>query len=400
MITLDQIVEAGNRLAPFLKPSPLVHSNHLSQRFGKDIFLKLENLQDTGSFKVRGALNHMLCLPKSIRGKGVVAASAGNHAQGVAWAAKQLDIPATVYMPRVASIAKLLATRSYGATVLQVGDTYDETVKAAKERILKDTASFVPAFNDPYVIAGQGTVGLEILEQLPEVDTVIVPAGGGGLLAGIALSIKSNRQHLQVLGVQAAQAPSIARSLERGQQLTATPKPTLADGIAVATPGELTFPIIQKHVDQVLTVDEKAIENAVITFLERKHLVVEGAGAAPLALLLEGKASIKGRRIALVVSGGNLDLQMMDRIIHRGSLSLGRRMRLRVLIPDMPGSLHQVTGMIARHGANVLQVYHYRLLPEQPLNVSQVDFELEIEGHKQAEEILNTLETAGVQIIR
>jgi len=199
MISHEDVTEARKRLAPYLKPSPLIHSNHLSHRFGKEIYLKLENLQDTGSFKIRGALNHMLCLPERVRRKGVVAASAGNHAQGVAWAAKQLNISATVFMPHFASIAKLLATCSYGAQVLQAGDTFDEAAKAAEERLSREEGAFIPAFNDPYVIAGQGTVGLEILEQLPEVDSVIVPAGGGGLIAGVALSLKSTRPDIEKL---------------------------------------------------------------------------------------------------------------------------------------------------------------------------------------------------------
>jgi threonine dehydratase len=303
-------------------------------------------------------------------------------------------------MPQFASIAKLLATQSYGADVIQTGETYDEAAEAAQQWIAGNDGNLIPAFNDPRVIAGQGTIGLEILEQNPETKSVIVPAGGGGLLAGIAISLKSSHPDIEIFGVQAEHSQGLVESLKRGAPTTSPPIATIADGIAVATPGRLTFQIIQQHVDHVAAVGESAIESAVITFLERKHIVVEGAGAVPLALLIEGKIRTKAQQLVLVVSGGNLDLQLMDRIIQRGSLRLGRRMRLRIVIPDRPGSLHQITGTIAAQGANILQVYHYRMVPDQPLNVSRVDFELEIRGHHHAEEIIRKIEVEGVRVLR
>jgi threonine dehydratase len=302
-------------------------------------------------------------------------------------------------MPRTASIAKLLATRSYGAHVIQEGETYDAAFSSAKKWRSRHGGILIPAFDDPMVIAGQGTIALELFEQLPALDSIVVPIGGGGLVAGIALAVKHLRPDVEIVGVQALQEPSMARSLESGRRLTVSPKPTLADGIAVATPGETPFPIIQRFVDTVVTVEENLIEQAIIMFLERKHLVVEGAGAAPLAALLGDKVKPRGDRVVLVVSGGNLDLQLMDRIIQRGTLALGRRMRLRILISDQPGSLQRVTALIADHGANILQVHHERLAPEYPVDVSKVEFDLEIHGHSQAEEIVADLDKSGVQVL-
>ncbi len=399
MVTMDRVMEAQRLLTPHLRPSPLIHSNHLSQRFGMEVFLKLESLQDTGSFKVRGALHRLLRLPGPLRDRGVAAASAGNHAQGVAWAARQTGTSATIFMPRSAPIAKLLATRSYGARVIQVGDTYDEAAQEARTWSDGHGSVLIPAFDDPDIIAGQGTIGLEILQQIPDVDSVIVPVGGGGLIAGIALAIKGSRPEVEVLGIQAGHAPAVVRSLEAGHRITSPPRPTLADGIAVASPGELPFSMIRRFVDGVFAVQEGTIETAVITFLERKHLVVEGAGATPLAALMEGVVRPRGRRVVLVISGGNLDLQWMDRIVERGTLALGRRMRIRVLLPDHPGSLARVTGLIAGLGANIFQVYHDRLSPEQPVHLTRVELDLEIQGHDHAQGILGALAEAGIEVM-
>jgi threonine dehydratase len=366
MVTRTDILEARALLNPYLRPSPMIRSNHLSARLGLEIFLKLESLRDTGSFKVRGALHRLLHLSCEERRRGVVAASAGNHAQGVAWAAGQLRVPATVFMPRLAPIAKLLATRAYGATVISQGDTYDDAAAQARRWIQERGGTLIPGFDDPRVIAGQGCVGLEILEQLPEVDSVIVPAGGGGLLADRLVTVR--------------------------------PEPTIADGIAVAAPGELPLALIRRHVDGVEAVDEGSIETAVIAFLERKHLVVEGAGASPLALLMEGRVRPRGRRVVLVVSGGNLDLHWMDRIVQRGTLRLGRRMRLKVLLPDLPGSLARITGIIAELGANILQIHHDRLGSDLRVQVSRVEFDLEIRGHDHAAEIRKALDQAGLEM--
>jgi threonine dehydratase len=399
MLTFQEIVKARERIAPFVRKTPLLRSNHLSERLNLELFLKLESLQDTGSFKVRGALSKMLRLSRQERDRGVVAASAGNHAQGVAWAARTLGLQATVFMPRHAPIAKLLATMGYGARVIQHGETYDECAMEAHRWAQEHGASWIHGFDDPDVVAGQGTVGLEICEEFREMEAVLVPVGGGGLLAGVALAVKSTCPEVQVVGVQSESAPAVARSVEAGSRLTIPVKRTLADGIAVATPGEIPLEIIRENVDRVLTVRELFIESAVVTFLERKHLVVEGAGAVPLALLLQEETLLRGRKVVLLISGGNLDLQWMDRLIQRGAMALGRRMRLRVVLPDMPGSLARVTQIIAGTGANILQVFHDRLSPDQPLHLSRVEFDLETQGREHVAEIRRLLQAAGVEMM-
>lgn len=399
MVTAQDVQRARERMASFLRPTPLLRSNHLSERLQREIFLKLENLQDTGSFKVRGALNRMLQLSEKESSRGVVAASAGNHAQGVAWAARKLGIKATVFMPRHAPIAKLLATKGYGAQVIQQGDSYDECAMEARKWAAAHDATWIPSFDDPHVVAGQGTVGIEICQELKDFDAVIVPVGGGGLLAGVALAVKASSPAVQVLGVQSKLAPAVARSIKAATRLTIPPQRTLADGIAVATPGEIPFEIIRQWVDGVPTVAESFIESAVVTFLERKHLVVEGAGAAPLALLLQEDSLLRGQRVVLVVSGGNLDLQWMDRLIQRGAMALGRRVRLRIVLPDAPGSLAGVTQIIARTGANILQVFHDRLAPDQPLHLSRVEFDLETQGQEHVVELRRLMEEAGVEVL-
>lgn len=399
MLVFQDILKARERIGSFVRKTPLLRSNHLSERLNLEIFLKLENLQETGSFKVRGALNRMLRLTKQERDKGVVAASAGNHAQGVAWAARKLGLQATVFMPVQAPIAKVLATRGYGALVIQQGETYDECALEARRWAELHRALWIPGFDDADVVAGQGTAGIEICEDLKDMDAVLVPAGGGGLLAGIALAVKSMLPAVKVWGVQSESAPALAKSFEAGSRLTVPSSRTLADGIAVSTPGEIPMEIIKKFVDRVLTVRESFIESAVVTFLERKHLVVEGAGAVGLALLLQEEKLLRGSKVALVVSGGNLDLQWMDRLIQRGAMSLGRRMRLKIVLPDVPGSLAKVTQMVAKTGANILQVFHDRLSPEQPIHLSRVEFDLETQGPEHIQEIRRLLTEEKVTIL-
>lgn len=399
MLGFQDILKARERIGPLVRRTPLLRSNHLSERLGLEIFLKLENLQDTGSFKIRGALNKMLGLAPDERKRGVVAASAGNHAQGVAWAARKLGLQATLFMPLHAPIAKLLATRGYGARVIQYGENYDECALEAKRFAELNGASWIPGFDDAEVIAGQGTAGLEICEELQEMDALLVPAGGGGLLAGVALAVKSSLPRVRVFGVQSQMAPAIAKSLEAGSRLSVPCGRTLADGIAVATPGEIPMQLIQKFVDRVFTVEEAFIELAVVTFLERKHLVVEGAGAAGLALLFQEEGLLRGSKVVILVSGGNLDLQWMDRLIQRGAISLGRRMRLKVVLPDVPGSLAGVTQIIAETGANILQVFHDRLSPEQPLHLSRVEFDLETQGPDHKDVLKSRLVKQGIQVL-
>lgn len=399
MIGLGEILAAQKSIEKFLRPSPLVASHHLSERLGVEIYLKLESLQVTGSFKVRGALTRLLHLSIQERSKGVIAASAGNHAQGVAWAASRLGILATIFMPRYAPIAKVLATRGYGAEVIRVGEAYDECAQEALQWARDRGATLIPAFDDEIVVAGQGTVGLEICEQIEDIDFVIVPAGGGGLLAGIAIAVKSLKPKVKVIGVQSLGAPALSMSWKRGQRQTIQPSQTIADGIAVASPGAIPFAIIKDMVDSIFAVQERFIEEAIVAFLERKHLVVEGAGATPLGLLLQERDSFRGSRVVLVVSGGNLDLQWLDRLVQRGAMALGRRVRLKVVLRDVPGALAEVTAIIARTQANILQVFHDRLAPGHPLHLSEVEFDLEVEGPDHIQKLRQLLEEKGVKVL-
>lgn len=399
MVEFQDVVQAMERISPFLHISPLVPSNHLSERLKMNVFMKLENLQVTGSFKVRGALNKMLLMEDDQRKRGVVTASAGNHAQGVAWAARKLGLQATVVMPRYSPIAKVLATRGYGAVVIKEGENYDECAKKARELADSQGATLVHAFDNSYVIAGQGTVGLEVCQQLDDFDAILIPAGGGGLIAGVSLVVKTLRPRVRVIGVQSEKAPALVESWKRGEKLTVSPEITLADGIAVATPGEIPMKMASRFVDEMFLVKEEFLEVAIVTFLERKHLVVEGAGAAPLALLLQEEGLLKGSKVVLIVSGGNLDLQWMDRLLQRGAMALWRRMRLRVLLPDVPGSLAQVASIIAGTGANILQVFHDRLAPGHHIQFSEVEFDLEIEGQEHAVFLKRLLEEKGISLI-
>jgi len=400
VLQFKDLAEAMGRIRPFIAVSPLVPSNHLSERLQVNLFLKLENLQVTGSFKVRGALNKILLMSKEERDRGVVTASAGNHAQGVAWAAGKLGIEATVVMPRHAPIAKVLATRGYGAQVIREGDTYDDCARRAMELAKARGATLIHAFDDPQVIAGQGTLGIELCQQMGAFDAILIPAGGGGLIAGVSLAIKTLRPNVRVIGVQSEKAPAFAESWKKGERVELPPGSTLCDGIAVAKPGEITFQMAQGLVDEMFLVKEEFVEAAIVTFLERKHLVVEGAGAAPLALFLQEEGLLRGKKVVLLVSGGNLDLQWLDRLIQRGAMGLSRRMRLKALLPDVPGSLAKATSLIASTGANILQVFHDRLAPGHQIQFSEVEFDLEIEGPEHAEALKKLLEENGISLIQ
>ncbi len=399
MLQFKDLVEARERIHPFIAVSPLVPSNHLSERLQVKFFLKLENLQVTGSFKVRGALNKILLMSQEERRRGVVTASAGNHAQGVAWAAGKVGLEATVVMPRHAPITKVLATRGYGAEVIRDGDTYDECAHKAIELAQARGATLIHAFDDAQVIAGQGTLGIELCEQLGDFDAVVIPAGGGGLIAGVSLAVKSLKPHVRVIGVQSEKAPAFVESWKKGETVELPTGSTLCDGIAVAKPGEITLQMAKRFVDDMFLVKEEFVEAAIVTFLERKHLVVEGAGAAPLALFLQEEGLLKGKKVVLLVSGGNLDLQWLDRLIQRGAMGLSRRMRLKALLPDVPGSLAKATSLIASTGANILQVFHDRLAPGHEIQFSEVEFDLEIEGPEHAVALKRLLEENGISLI-
>ncbi|MFH1491531.1 MAG: threonine ammonia-lyase [Pseudomonadota bacterium] len=395
---IHQIREAQSRFAGIIPQSPLVHSGYFSRLFGADIFLKLENLQETGSFKVRGAFNRLLQLGESEREKGVIAASAGNHAQGVAWAATRLGIGSTIVMPEDAPLRKRVAVKDYGAKVILFGTHYSESRAHAADLSRSSGKILIPGFDDPYVIAGQGTIGLEISEFLEGDTAVIVSVGGGGLISGIAAAVKAIKPSARMIGVQSKSCPSMIRSLEEGFPVSVDVQSTIADGIAVNRPGEMNFSMVRKTVDELIGVEEESIAGAVLNLLEKANVVAEGAGAAPLAALMEGHALGKASRYILVISGGNIEVNTIDRILHRGSIKMGRVSQIEVNVMDVPGALWKLLGIIAREKANVLHIFHDRLDPRNPIEVSRVKLSLETRGHDHAGEILDRLRDAGYPV--
>lgn len=391
MINLSDIRNAARKIGPFVHKTPLVYSNSFSRMTGAEVYLKVESLQKTGSFKVRGAVNKML----GMSGDKVVAASMGNHAQGVAFAAGRLGKDAVIVMPTTAPIVKQEASKGYGAEVILRGGSFDEALDYALSR---NDRSFVHAFDDDEIIAGQGTVGIEIAEEMKNPDVVIVPVGGGGLIAGVSLAVKSLFPGSEIIGVQSKAAVSAYLSFREGKISASVPLSTLADGIAVGKVGERTFEIIRRYVDDMVLVDEDSIAMAVLLFLERKKLVVEGAGASPLAALLEDPARYRGKRVVLVVSGGNIDFTLIDRIIRKGLVRSGRIGVFEVIVEDVPGTLHSATGIIADHGANILGVSHDRLAVDTPLGKTRVAFTVETRGSGHLEEIIAEMISKGLEV--
>ncbi len=391
MITRKDIEEARNLVQPYIHRTPLVYSSSLSEMTGADIYVKAENLQKTGSFKVRGAFNKMIRVGK---GK-VVAASMGNHAQAVAFAAQQLGSPARIIMPKTVSIVKEEATRRYGAEVELYGETFQESLDYAIS--LKDY-TFIHAFDDPLIIAGQGTIGLEVIEGLDHVDAILVPVGGGGLMAGITVAVKETNRGVFIAGVQAKSAPSAYTSFNQGSIASVVPHHTIADGIAVGKVGEKTFEIIKQYADDMVTVEEDSIAMAILLFMERSKFVVEGAGAVPLAAVLENKDRFRGKRVVLVASGGNIDLTLIDRMIYKGLLTSGRIAVFEVIVDDVPGMLQALTAIVARHRGNILNVVHDRLQADLPIGKTRVIFIIETRTRGHLEEILCDIEGNGYQV--
>ncbi|MHB8068589.1 MAG: threonine ammonia-lyase [Desulfobaccales bacterium] len=397
-ITLADIEAARERLRGVVQHTPLVYSRKLSRASGREVFFKLENLQTTGSFKLRGALNRLKLLKERGEGTRVVAASAGNHAQGVAFAAASLKIPATIVMPLGASISKQMATESYGAEVILHGRDISEALEKARELVAQGYI-FIHPYDDPQVMAGQGTLGLEILEDLPGVDTVLIPVGGGGLAAGTALALKSRRPEVAVIGVQAAQVPALAVSLEKGKPTPVPARPTLADGIQVPLIGCHTFPLLQQYLQEVVLVQEMEIAQALLFLLEGKKVLAEGAGAVALAAFLGPlKSRDLGRQVVLVVSGGNIDIPLLERVLPRALLEGRRLWSLRVTLSDRPGALGRLAGLLGEQGANILHLFHDRLAPELPLDYTRVELNLETRDAKHGEAVLQALKDAGYQV--
>ena len=396
--TIEDIKKASERQRGVIDPSPLIRSGYFSRLLGSEVYLKLENLQETGSFKVRGAYNHLCQLGPEKRAKGVIAASAGNHAQGVAWACARLGISPTIVMPEDASIRKLLAVREYGAKVILSGMHYNDA-RVHAEKLSKETGKvLIPAFDDPRIIAGQGTIGIEVADRLKNDVTIVAPVGGGGLISGVALSAKALCPKVRIIGVQTESCPSTIASLEKNEPATVSISPTIADGIAVNRPGDLTFSIMQKYVDEVVAVEEEGIAGAVLNLMDKANIIAEGAGAAPLAALMDEKVSFRAKRYILIISGGNIELNTIDRILERGSILMGRLVRLEVNVLDVPGSLFKLLEIIAREKANILHILHDRLDVRNPIEVSRVMLSLETRGHDHATDVVDKLRNAGYPV--
>lgn len=392
-------VQARTAISNTVVRTPLVHSPTFSRMFGGEIYLKLENLQKTGSFKIRGAANKLFKIREQIGPGGVVAASAGNHAQGVALAARHAGVASTIVMPEWASISKQEATRGYGGSLVIFGRNVEESLQKAGE-LAQEGRIFIHPFDDADIIAGQGTVALEMFEELKDIDTILAPIGGGGLISGISAVAKAIRPGVKVIGVQAAVCPSAFESLRNGKLTKVEAEVSVADGISVKQPGNLTFDFIQKYADDVVLVGEDHIAAAILMLLERKKILAEGAGAVPLAALLNGSVRVPpGSKTVLVISGGNLDSPLLGRIISKGMVKNGRIMRFRVHLKDIPGSLSQLLDRIADLKANVLHIYHDRNVKGIPINISCVELELETRSSDHIDEIYLELQTAGYEII-
>ena len=397
MIPLEDIRRAAELIKHTAIVTPLIFSPVLSRMFGGNIYLKMENLQTTGSFKIRGAAYKLANCRDQIGEQGVVAASAGNHAQGVALAATEAGLPATIVMPEWVSISKQEATRSFGGEVVIFGQSVAESLAKAEE-LAAAGKTFIHPFDDADIITGQATVGLEILDQLPGVDLIVAPVGGGGLIAGIASAASAMGAHTQISGVQSSACPSAYESVFRGHITEVEGRSSIADGISVKKVGELTFDIIQRHVEEVALAEEEEIAAAILLLLERKKILAEGAGAAPLAGLLNGSVRVPRQgNTVLMISGGNVDSPLLGRIISQGLVKSGRVMRLRVRMDDIPGSLAKLLALVAQLKANVLHIYHDRSVRDVPLYVTHVELELETRGPAHVQEIDQALTAAGYE---
>lgn len=397
MLTLDKVYHAAYILKEVARRTDLIYAPELSH--DTQLYLKTENLQVTGSFKVRGAYYKISQLNEEQKKAGIIACSAGNHAQGVALAATKMGIRSTVCMPDGAPLSKVEATRRLGAEICLVKGAYDDAYAKALEIQQETGATLIHPFDDEQVVAGQGTIGLEVLEQLPDAEAVIVPIGGGGLISGVAFAIKSLNPNIKVYGVQAANAPSMAQSREEGKQITLNTAATFADGIAVKHPGDLTFALTQRYVDDVVTVSEDEIAAAILTLMEKQKLVAEGAGAVSVAAALFHKVPIQGKKTVCILSGGNIDVNILSRVITRGLVTSGRMAALQIALEDKPGQLVGVSEIISRCGGNVISVHHERSDANMPISSCYLKVGMETRSFEQIQEIENTLRQAGFQII-
>jgi len=397
-ISLREFEAAEERLAPILHHTVLDPSSTFSQMTGGKIYLKCENRQKTGSFKIRGASNKIACLVEKGEVKSVVASSAGNHAQGVAYAAKKFGIPATIVMPKAAPIVKVNATEGYGARVVLAGDCYDDAYAEARRICEEEGATFLHPYNDLDVITGQGTLGLEILKDIPSADMVIVPAGGGGLLAGVSTAIKKINPRVKVYGVQAEHANAIVQSFNSGELICTDSAATIADGISVKCPGDISFELIKQNVDGMLEVSDSEIAEAILLLMERCKMIVEPAGATPVAAVLNGKIDVKDKKVVCLMSGGNIDVSFVQSLIELGLVARRRWIRFNVTLLDKPGSLVNLLNRIAESGANILSVEHDKLRSGLNPNETSVHISCEVGGAKHADSMLLKLRESGYEV--
>jgi threonine dehydratase len=396
--TFEDILRAQELLLGTIRKTPLQTSRTFSGLAGTNLFLKLECLQVTGSFKARGAFVKISSLSDKRAGHGVIAASAGNHAQGVAYAAALKKIPCTIVMPQNASPAKVAATRSYGAKVVRRGGDYDDAWAATQEIAKADNTTIVHAFDDPEIIAGQGTIGLELLEDLPDVDRVYLPIGGGGLAAGIAIAIKSRKPNIKIIGVESNAFPAMKESVAKGSIQPTKRGYSIADGIAVKKPGELTHKIISNYLDDIVLVDDISIVKTMFLLMERAKLVVEPAGAASLAYLLSsGGPTTSKDKVVAILSGGNVDMYLLGQVVAKGLMQMGRLLKIFILLPDKPGALKRVVDGIAELSVNIVEVEHDRLSAHIPAGTAGVYLSLELENEKHAQRLVQFLKQEGIE---
>ena len=399
MVTLQDIRDARDRIAGQVVLTPCTPSETFGEMFGGHAWFKFENLQRTGSFKERGALNRMLMLSADERRRGVIAASAGNHAQGVAYHATRLGIPCTIVMPERTPLVKVSATEGYGATVVLHGNVYDEAMAEALRIRERQGQTLIHPFDDPGIIAGQGTIGLELMEQVPELDVVVVGVGGGGIISGIATAIKETRPEVRIVGVESVALPAALRSREAGELVTIPRADTIAEGIAVRRIGEHTFRHIERYVDELVTVSEEEIAAGVLLLLEREKTVAEAACATTVAAVVDGHiGGLAGKNVVMVLSGGNIDVSLMARIIERGLVQDGRRAHLRVRVADRPGTLATLTALLAETGANILKLDHNRAMADLWVTDAEIDLTLETRGRTHVGQITERLTSAGYEV--
>ena len=397
MLTLDKVYHAAYVLKPVIRKTDLIQARQINPE--SEIYLKTENLQVTGSFKVRGAYYKISQLSDEEKAHGVIACSAGNHAQGVALAAAHSGIPSLICIPDGAPISKVEATKSYGAQVELVKGVYDDAYNRAVELQKERNLTFIHPFNDPDVIAGQGTIGLELLKQLPDMDAVIVPVGGGGLISGVAFAIKSLNPKCKVYGVQAAGAASMKASLEQNGPHSLTGVSTFADGIAVKCPGDLTYELCSKYVDDVVTVSDDETATAILALIEQQKLITEGAGAVAVAAAMFNKVDVKGKKVACILSGGNIDVTILSKVINRGLMKAGRSTELIIEMIDKPGQLKEVSALIADLGANVVSVHHDRGGEDTDINGCYLRIAMETRNWAHVEQIEKAISDAGYHIV-